>query len=139
MDVSEDSARTSLVDRVGTDNDKSDGPARGSRKQHLTDLYSLSGFCVKLPDDGVIFSARGCFHETPVVAKLTNVTNSRSSVKFPEQKLKDKMENQLIRENCMDITALNEEIVEKGNLDRKVKSKMVKPYIYMFSETQSRS
>ena len=56
----------------------------------------------------------------PVAEKLVNITKNRFSVKLSEKKLKEKMDSHQIPENCFEIKAplLNEEIVEKGNLDR---------------------
>ena len=56
----------------------------------------------------------------PVAEKLAKVARSRFSVKLSENKLKEKLDNHLIPENCTEIRApvLNVETVEKGNLDR---------------------
>ena len=99
--------------------------AGGSKEE---DSASESDFCVTLqgPEEDVFALLEADLEKKedqagkPVAEKLANITINRFSVKLSEKKLKEKMDSHQIPENCLEIKAplLNEEIVEKGNLDR---------------------
>ena len=117
------SAASRREERVSTDSKKKGCAAGGSKEE---DSASESDFCVTLqgPKKDVFALLEADLEKEqagkPVAEKLANITKNRFSVKLSEKKLKEKMESHQIPENCLEIKAplLNEEIVEKGNLDR---------------------
>ena len=118
------SAASRREERVSTDSKKKGCAAGGSKEE---DSASDSDFCVTLqgPEEDVFALLEADLEKEeqagkPVAEKLANITKNRFSVKLSEKKLKEKMDSHQIPENCLEIKAplLNEEIVEKGNLDR---------------------
>ncbi|KAK7087737.1 hypothetical protein V1264_021748 [Littorina saxatilis] len=100
-----------------------------SNTQHVDD-ESESGFCVVLDSqDSDVFSQMEADLEVvepvgmPVNEKLANITKSRFTVRMPEPKLKEKMSAVLTPGNCLETRPprLNEEVIEKGNIDKMAK------------------
>ena len=123
--ISATSRREERVSTTVSTDSKKEGCAAGGSKEE--DSASESDFCVTLqgPEEDVFALLEVDLEKEeqtgkPVAEKLANITQNRFSVKLSEEKLKEKMDSHQILENCLEIKAplLNEELVEKGNLDR---------------------